>query len=315
MKSRQLGYVLILIIALGVAALIARLVSSGSDELVLSGLLPISPEVVDKVTIRSADGETEIVKVGEETWRIDVHAVFAPKLAQFWTAVDEIDGAQLVATNPANHERMGVAAGQGTEVSFFLGPAIQEQFIVGNWSERVSLCYLRRPGKDNVYGIACPVPASGIFDTDADGWRNRIVYRVPREVVEAVTFTYPGEQFQLRVVDGDWMLADDTGDQPADLDEVLRLLFVLENLPEADGFAEEEEAEGLTFDATTPSVRIQTVDDSGFPTSRLRFLRRDESSYYVRNPAQPTIYVLDAQVVDLLLLKKEDFLPETEEQP
>ena len=302
-----------LLIALGVAALIARLVSSGSDELVLSGLLPISEEVVDKVTIRSADGETEIVKVGDEAWRIDVYPVFGPKLAQFWTAVDEIDGAQLIATNPANQERMGVAAGQGIEVSFFLGPAIQEQFIVGNWSEDVALCYLRRPGKDNVYGIACPVPASGIFDTDPDGWRNRVVYRVPRQVVETVTFTYPGEEFQLRTVDGEWVIADVAGDQPADLDEILRLLFVLENLPEAEGFAEEEEAKNLTFDAATPSVRIGTLSDSGFPTTRLRFLKRDDGSYYVKNPAQPTVYIVDAQVVDLLLQRKQDFLPSTGE--
>ena len=308
MKSRQVGLVLIALIAIGIAGLIARAVSSGSDELVLSGLLPLSPDVVDTVNLRSGRSVAELRRIGTDatSWRVGDFPAFSPKLLEFWSAVSDIDGAQLVARNPANHSRMGVADGQGTVMEFFLGGAIQEQFLVGKWSQDVRLCYLRRPRKDEVYSIPCASP--DVFDPDPDGWRNRIVLRVPRTAVESIAFTNPDEEdFAVAITPLGFALISEDGQEPADNGLVLNILLALENLPEATGFASKEEMEDLRFDASTPSIVISTFEESGIPTTRLRFIPRDDLSYYVKNPADSPVYIMDRDLVEFLLKRKEDF--------
>ncbi|MFQ5858790.1 MAG: DUF4340 domain-containing protein [Anaerolineae bacterium] len=208
--------------------------------------------------------------------------VFQPKLLDFWSAVSDIDGAQLVARNPANHSRMGVADGQGTVMEFFLGGSIQEQFLVGEWSPDVRLCYLRRPSKNEVYSIPCASP--DVFDADPDGWRNRIVLSIPRTAVESIAFTSPEEDFTVAITPLGSVLISEDGQEPADNGLVLNILLALENLPEATGFASEEEMEDLRFDASTPSIVVNTLEESGFQTTRLRFIPRDDLSYYVKTP-------------------------------
>ena len=308
MKSRQVGFVLIALIVVGVAGLIARAVSSGSDELVLSGLLPLTIDVVDTVSISSDESTAELERIGTD-WSIGQFRVFEPKLREFWGAVSDIDGAQLVATNPANHSRMGVADGQGTVLGFFLGGVVQEQFLVGNWSPDVRLCYLRRAGKNEVYSIPCASP--DVFNSDPDSWRNRIVFRVPRNAVESIGYTYPGEEFSVGVTERGAVVMSDEGEEPADGALLLNILLALENLPEATGFASKEEARELSFDASTPSIVIDTIDGSGFPTTRLRFIPRDDISYWVKNPRDNAVYVMDRGLVEFLLKTREDFVLDT----
>ena len=310
MKSRQVGYVLMALIIVGIAGLVARAVASGSEELVLSGLLPLSQDAIDRVTLSTDGTEAVLKRTGDsQDWQIGRHATYAPKLGMFWEVVSDLEGAQLIATNPANHGRMEVGKGQGTVVSFYRGQAISERFVIGKWTPEVLLCYVKRSGKKEVYGIPCPV--AKIFDPDPDGWRNPVILRVPRNVVETITFTSPDEEFMLKISEGTWVVATSGEvDQPADLGEVFNLLLVLENLPDAEGFASEAEASPLRFDASTPAIRVGTVSESGFPTTRLRFLKRDGESYWVKNPADPSVYFLNSAVVDFLLKKKSDFLLE-----
>ncbi len=314
MKSRQVGLVLIALIAIGIAGLIARAVSSGSDELVLSGLLPLAPDVVDTVSLRTDESTAELRRFGTDAnnWRVGDFPVFAPKLLAFWSAVSDIDGAQLVARNSANHSRMGVADGQGTLMEFFLRGSIQEQFLVGKWSPDVRLCYLRRPSKNEVYSIPCASP--DVFDTDPDDWRNRIVFRIPRTAVESIGFTDPeDEDFTVALTPLGSVLISEDSQEPADNGLVLNILLALENLPEATGFASEEEMEDLRFDASTPSIVINTLEESGIPTTRLRFIPRDDLSYYVKNPADSPVYIMDRDLVEFLLMTKEDFVLATGE--
>lgn len=308
MKSRQVGFVLAALIAIGIAGLVIRLVSADPEEEVLSGLLPITGDVVTRITIHDSatDKGADLVRIGD-SWTINILPVFPPKMDQLWLAVSEIDGAQLIAENPGNHERMGVGDGQGTIVSFFLDEFLQERFIFGTWSSEVGLCYLRRPAKTDVYGIECPVPMSDIFDIEPDGWRNPVVLAIPREEVASVTFTYPDDQFVLRRSERGWVVSDGSADAPANLLQVDTVLSVLE-LMVASGFATEEEAEGLSFDPSDASVRIETTDDSELPATRLRFLARDAISYYLRSPAQATTFIMDKQFMDALLKRRLDFL-------
>ena len=66
MKSRQVGYVLIALIVIGISGLLYRVVLGGTDEFILEGMLPINQEIVNQVDIATNDGLTsELIKVND----------------------------------------------------------------------------------------------------------------------------------------------------------------------------------------------------------------------------------------------------------
>ena len=308
MKSKQIGYVFIAVIIIGVAGLALRLISAGSSELTLEGILPVSPDVIDAVTIDSPSGQQSKLEKVNDVWLIGREEAFAPKLTQLWAATLDIDGAQLIAQNPANHARMGVEEGQGVNVAFWLGEFKQEEFIVGDWTQQVRLCYLRKPARNEVYAVPCPY--GNIFDADVDGWRNPVVAGIPRSAVQSVEFAYPDEEFLIRREGQRWVVEEDDAVEPADVFAVNAVLGTLEALI-ASGFAPESETQSLDF--TGPegiSVRVITQEDSGFPTTRVRLLPRDDVSFYARTPLQPTIFIVDARIAAGLIQGLDDFLPQ-----
>ena len=310
MKSRQVGYVLMAMIALGIAALIGRVVTSSPDELVLSGLLPITTDVVDGVIIESPDGRSraKLVRPGEsQIWTIDNQPAYEAKINLFWSVVADFDGAQLVAANPATHERMGVADGQGTVLTFLVGEFEQEKFYVGEWSQDARLCYLRRPGKTDVHAIECPGPASDVFDSNPDGWRNPVIAAIPRSEVASITFTYPDEEFVITPEDGELVVISGDRRDFADLLQVQRVMQIMEGLV-ASGFADEETAAALSFDSPDVVIRVVTAEEAQTPTTRLRLLEREDGSYYVRAGGSPTVYILSEPVASQLLVTREEIV-------
>ena len=305
MGSKQVGYVLIALIVIGVAGLVLRLIAAGSSELTLEGILPVSPDVIDRVTISTSTGAEARLEKINDIWQIEREEAFIPKLNQLWTAASDIDGAQLVARNPANHGQIGVQEGEGINVAFWLGEFKQEEFIVGKWSQDVRLCYLRKPARNEVYAIPCPF--GNIFDSNADGWRNPIVASIPRDAIEAIEFDYPGDDFILRRAERGWVVEGADVLEPANVFAVNAVLGTLEGFI-ASGFAPEQEADGLEF--TGPegiSVRIITSEESGYPTTRVRLLPRDDVSLYARTPRRPNVFLVDARAASGLLLSLDDF--------
>ncbi len=306
MESKQVGYVLIALIVIGVAGIALRLIAAGSSELTLEGILPVSPDVIDRVTIAAPSGSDASLEKINDVWQIEREDAFVPKLNQLWTAAQDIDGAQLVAMNPANHTRMGVQEGQGINVAFWRDEFKQEEFIVGNWSQDVRLCYLRKPARDEVYAVPCPF--GNIFDSSADGWRNPVIASIPRDAIVSIEFEYPHEEFVLQRVERGWLAQSGDTSEPANVFAVNAVLATLEGFI-AGGFAPPNEAEGLDF--TGPegiSVRIITSEESGFPTTRVRLLPRNEVSLYAKTPRRPNVFIVDARATASFLLSFDDFI-------
>lgn len=312
MKIRQVKFVLIALISVGLIGMVIRIASSSSSDLVLSGLLPVSPEVITKVTLESSESKAELIRTGDDktgyTWRVGAYEAFEYKASRFWEIVDQINGAQLIATNPNNHEIMGVDENQGITLSFYLGPSIQEQFILTEEPPGIRLCYLRRSGNDDVYGIPCPY--AKLFDPDPDGWRDPIITAIPSSEIDYLIFKYPEEEFILRLVGGLWTVSQDDTEYPADPYQISNILNSVEFLV-ASGFAKEDISRNLKFDPNDVSIRIVTKQESSVPTTRLRFLKRDDTSYYVSTYTSPTVYILDNTVTENLIKTSQDLLTGT----
>ena len=309
MKSRQVGFVLMALIAVGIAGLVFRIVAGGSDEVILEGLVQVSSQASDRVLVEGDGFTTELQRLGEAeqgAWFVDDQPVFEPWLQQFWQGVDDLYDAQLISTNPANHDRLGVAQGDSIEMSFFQDRrSLQEKFLVGAWKPAARLCYVRRAGHDETYGIPCP--GGNIFDPDPDRWKNPVVASIPPNEIAEIQYTYRDEQFILRPnEEGEWFVigADGTENpsRPAALNSIIGIL----QLVIASGFESEEVAETLNFTTPDAMVRVLTRDDAPTPSTRLRFLQRDDRSFYLKTPTTSTVYIVDAQRVGPLLLRMSD---------
>ena len=316
MKSRQLGFVLMALIAVGVAGLIFRIFAAGSDEIILEGLVQVSQQASDRVLVADGEKQTELVRLGDAeqaTWFVDDQPVFIPRIEQFWQAVDDLYDAQLISVNPANHSRLGVVDGDSIEISFFIGGrSLQERFIVGEWKPDVRLCYVRRAGHDETYGVPCP--AGNIFEPDPDRWKNPVVASIPPNDILEIQFAYPDEAFVLRPdEEGEWSAyAQDGSENPINPFALNSIIGTLQ-LVVASGFAEDEEADKLNFAAPDAMVRVITHEDASTPSTRLRFLRRDDLTSYLSIPTTGTVYIVDNQAVGGLLLRLSEMIEEQSE--
>jgi hypothetical protein len=307
-NSRQVSYVLIILIVLGIAVAVFKLVSAGTADTSLSGLLPIAPDVVDQVVLRSGGNEVSIKRVGEsaDIWRVGAYNIDQARFEEFWATVKKFDGAQLVAQNRGSHARMGVDAENGTEVEFLLGNSVQERFIVGIGSETVALCYLRRQDRDNVYAVPCRF--SDLFASDADSWRDPTIVTIPLEVIGAFTLRYPRqtpeEVFTVSISESApfFHLQTEGGPVQANTQATASILGGLQVL-RATGFASEAEAARLERDFEVPDASLLLGPRKGLnaPTVRILFVERDGESYWVRNTATATVYIASRQVVEAIL--------------
>ncbi len=100
---------------------------------------------------------------------------------------------------------------------------------------------------------------------------------------------------------------------PANLQNISMLLSFMQFMP-ATGFENGIIAKSLDFDAPDGSIRVNTVEESNSPTTRLKLIKKDERSYYVKIPSQSTVfligYIPETPVLlgDFLLMKKSDIL-------
>lgn len=312
MKSKQVGYVLIALIVVGLAGLIIRVIARSGPEHTLAGLVQVSDKASDKIIIEDGESRAELIRLGDDNtgfaWFIDDQPAFSPKLEQFWLAVSDLYSAQLVAQNPSSQTRMGVTKEEGVQVSFFRDRrSLQERFIIGTWKPEVRLCYVRRAGHDEVYGVPCPL--GNIFDPSPDGWKNPIVAAIPRADITSIEFTYLDEQFALNVTpDEEWFIVEDDGvTQPANPMAVSSVLGSLQVVVSS-GFAEETETNDLNFAVPDAMIRVITKQGATTPTTRLRFLIRDETTLFLTVPSQSTVFIVDQRSVGGLLLRKTDLL-------
>jgi hypothetical protein len=307
MKGNQVRYVLLALIALAIVGVIVRLVSPGGSDTTLSGLLPIERGLIDTVSISTSSTEARLVRSGDQ-WSINNRPAFTPKLNSLWEVISDFDGAQLVATNPENHERMGVDPAQGVEVIFFLGAAVQERFTLGSWSPSTDQCFIRRGNSDDVYAVNCDYP-SILFDPEPDGWRNPVVIALSPDSLEAVTFRFPlqsdvpgSEAFTVDMTAPEPVLLTVDGTQPVDPFTFQAMWQALQALVSFD-YATTEEIIGLDFDAPDATVLVKPRPGVQTPTQLLSLIRKVDGNYYARisvggSAKAEDVFVIDGRIID-----------------
>lgn len=322
MGGKQVGFVFAALIVLVLVALVFRFVSAEPDEILLTGVSPLTEDVIDKIVIRSNEFETVIEKDDGE-WMVGPYPVQRRRFEDMWATTRIFDEAELIATNPENHPLMGVSPENATLVEFWNEGELVEEFFVGDqqfapigerlltpWQNFVRLCYLRDPEEDDVYGIFCDFPDR--FLPDPKFWKNPLITEIPRDEVESVSFKYPDEEFNLRIVNSVWIASEGGAEVgQADPEVMFELLQTIEYLVTSD-FPTDDEMRRLNFDIADITMFIQVRSGAISRSARLLLLERDEGGYYVKRQGQEYAFILDDTTAPLLLKRISDLVPQTD---
>jgi len=322
-KGRQVGYVLIALIVIGLAGLAARLLSVETQRTVLTGVSLLNSDVVDKVVMRDSENESPLEKVDGQ-WQIGPYPVVQTALDEMWATAESFERAELVSANPDNHVYMGVSKENTTVVQFWRGEELYEEFLVGDkvyapvegiekiytpWTTASRLCYLRRQDADEVYAVFCRFPDR--FKADPRFWAEPTIAKVPRDEVEVITYSFPkapDEAFDLRVIGPDWVLVADGSAREADRQAIDALLGELELLVTTE-FPKVDVTKQLDFAEPDFLLGIGTREDASARSKLLLFLEKEDGSYYVKDAENPWVYFLSTEDASKILKTGQDFIP------
>ena len=319
MSGKYVGFVLLVVIVLGVFGIAFRLLSAeGEGVKRLGGVSPLGPDGIDRVVMRDAEQQTIVTKK-DDGWWVDAYPAIAVRMETLWETASRIGDAELVATNSTNHDLMGVHPDNHTVLEFWSEGEVVERFIVGDkqfapvgervitpWTATVQLCYLRRPDEVEVYALFCQFPEP--FGTDADYWRDPIVAAVPPDEIESVTFSYADDSFSIRLINSAWFLESEEGSEPASIEAVGNLLVELRQIVTR-AFPTEEEAAGLNWEEPHALISVGVREGSSANGVLLLFLQKGrEPEFYVREAQKAWPYFLDEEAIGYILKRRQDFV-------
>lgn len=162
-------------------------------------------------------------------WRVNGYQADSATVARFWDAVDGATVGDLVATNPANHPRMGVSADSAwtLEVQRSGNPGT---VLVGGSGPGFGTSYVRLPDSDPVYLVSANLRPH--LTRNVDGWRSKRLARLDTAQVQRLEIERNGDRVTLLRSDSLWAVEDGS---PADESRVRSLLGELTRL-DASGF-------------------------------------------------------------------------------
>lgn len=196
--------------ALAVVVAIWAVTSLFSDD---SGSIQASGEItgffdgldvqtVSVVRIDGPDGVAELVRTNDgwtsNGFRADGYAITE--------LIGVVEGAQiggLIATNPSNHDRMGVSADSAITV-VFEGDGEPRTILIGKRGRAFATSYVRLPGEDEVFLLDADLQAQVIRRLES--WRDRTMIALDTAMVSTLSIERGGSEYTLRRADGSWTL-------------------------------------------------------------------------------------------------------------
>lgn len=259
--------------------LVARLAGGGggggadtTDSDLAGAFADMDGESLSVVEIEGPEDTIRLERDGD-AWTVNGFEADSSAVARFLRAIDEVEVAAVVATNPANHARLGVTA----DSAWALTADGAGTVLLGNAGNRFRTSYARLPDTDRVSlieGDLRSAAARPLFD-----WRNKIVLQADTAAVASIHVTRDGRQVVYQRQDSTWA----TGDEEADATTIRNILQELAGL-RASGFAPQD-AEM----PDEPDRIVQAMDAAGNEVAAVALVE-EEANFRVSTPASPYIF-------------------------
>lgn len=253
-------------------------------------LVDLDPARVQGVNIRR--GVDDVVSLSREgpEWRVAGWRADSVAVARF---LDELtpDRAEVVARNPANHGRMGVAADSGTTVLVDVEGDVRT-YHVGTEAGAYGTAFVRPATGDEVYRVRAALAAP--LGRSVDDWRDRRMVALDTARVHVLEVERDGGTWRAERGDTAWVLAPATAGTTA-VDAVRGVLAELADL-RASGFL----ADGDSLAAATEAGVVRAMGPSGDPLAVIR-VGGDGGERWATVSGDPTRYRLPGWRVERLL--------------
>jgi len=208
----------------------------------------VSEEAAIEVRMSNASGEV-VLTGGAGAWTVNDLLTDSGTVARFWSVLTGLEVGALVASNPANHARMGVDDDGGATLEIDVGGETRV-VVVGDQGPRFGTSYVRLPGQDEVY-VANRDLRSHVQRELAD-WQNRVLVRIDTSAVARVEIERDGASYVLVRGDSLWTFeggAETNSNTAQGVVSELANLVAAGILVEADSLAQSERGGGtVAFD-------------------------------------------------------------------
>ena len=241
-----------------------------------SGLAAVLGELdgewLTRVELAGPEETIDLSKDGG-VWTVNGFEADSAAVARFLRAVDEVEVGSVAATNPANHERMGVTA----ESAWTMTVDGATTVLLGNSGNRYRTFYARLPEADEVSlveGDLRSAATRSLFD-----WRNKVMVRADTAAVMSIRVTRDGTTSLYERQDSVWTV-DGEEAEGATVGDLLQELAGLR----ASGFAPQD-----ADMPDTPDRSVVALDADGNEVASVQ-LTEQESNFRASSPASPYIF-------------------------
>lgn len=223
----------------------AMLITDGSGSISASGEITgffdgVDSASVDAVRIGDGGDAVELTRTGM-AWTVNGYPADRAAVSRLMAALSDASIGDLGATNPQNHDRMGVSADSATALSIDTGQG-SRTILIGDAGPRFGTSWARMPGEDAVYLLEGDVRAQ--IDRDVDAWRNRVMVAVDSADVARIEVDRDDVSWAVVRSDSAWTLdgeGAENGDGAAAPVAIEGILSELTNLV-ATGFVAESDS-------------------------------------------------------------------------
>jgi hypothetical protein len=182
---------------------------------------------------------------GEDGWTANGHPGNQAAVSRLIDVLADAEVGDLVASNPANHDRMGVSEDSALVVTFDVDGG-SRTIMVGHAGRRYGTSYVRLPDTDEVYLL------EGDLRTQArrrlDDWRNRSMVKLDSAQIARIEVERAGGAYT--VVRGDSLWTVEGGGE-ATANSVNGMLTELSDLLASGFFEESDSIAALDLETTT----------------------------------------------------------------
>jgi hypothetical protein len=196
---------ILLVIWAGVSLFSGRGGTSGDPTGAVSGFFQgVTPESTSEVRIRKPeDGTTVEIRREAGSWTVNGYATDSGTVARFWDAMGEADFGDRMASNPANHSRMGVSADSAIQLEIVTGSDARI-LLVGKTGPRYGTAFARLPDEDPVYLLEGNLRSH--LTRSLDDWRNKRMAGLDTTAIQRLEVERDGEAYALERGDSLWTL-------------------------------------------------------------------------------------------------------------
>lgn len=226
-------YFLGAVTALYLAVTLSR---GGAEQIPESGLAAalaaIDGQQLTRVEFTSPRGYIRLVKEGD-AWTANGYPADTSAIHRLLRAIDSARVQEVAATNPANHESMGMSVDSARELVTDAGMTI----LFGKHAGRSRTGYARLPGSDTVHvvhGDLRYTVGRNLFD-----FRNKVMLRVDTSAVATLRTTRDGTTTVYERSGSTWTVGGEEADPGTVRSEIRNILRSLDDL-RATGFQPED---------------------------------------------------------------------------